>query len=255
LILDVSGGESATLEFKKSTAEKDKACRTICAFANGQGGALVFGVTPSGKVLGQEVTDRTLEELAQEFQGFEPPLHPRIQRIPVRVSDDKKLEALLVRVERSSQLPVSFRGVPYERVLNTTRVMPRCDYQRLLLESIHSRDRWEIQIANGLGLGDLDLNELVVTIEEAIRRGRLVDPGTREPLTLLRGLASWFTMTRSVARCCGPILQRRARYTCIPAISTATCALQRHHTQRVFGQPSIQQQRVRPHATRGTIPA
>ena len=66
--------------------------------------------------------------------------------------------------------------------------MPRCDYQRLLLESIHSRDRWEIQIANGLGLGDLDLNELVVTIEEAIRRGRLVDPGTREPLTLLRGL-------------------------------------------------------------------
>ena len=31
-------GESATLELKKSTAEKDRACRTLCAFANGQGG-------------------------------------------------------------------------------------------------------------------------------------------------------------------------------------------------------------------------
>ena len=38
--------ESATLEFKKYTAEKDRACRTLCAFANGQRGRLVFGVTP-----------------------------------------------------------------------------------------------------------------------------------------------------------------------------------------------------------------
>jgi len=29
-------GESATVEFKKSTAEKDRACRTLCAFANGK---------------------------------------------------------------------------------------------------------------------------------------------------------------------------------------------------------------------------
>jgi ATP-dependent DNA helicase RecG len=83
LMADVSGGESVTLEFKKSTAEKDKACRTLCAFANGQGGELIFGVTPSGKLVGQKVNDRTLEELAQEFQGFEPGLNPHIQRIPV----------------------------------------------------------------------------------------------------------------------------------------------------------------------------
>ncbi|MFZ4481812.1 MAG: helix-turn-helix domain-containing protein, partial [Rhodoferax sp.] len=77
----VKQGESITVEFKKSTAEKDRACRTLCAFANGSGGQLVFGVTPSGKVVGQLVTDRTLEELAQEFQGFEPPLNPSIERV------------------------------------------------------------------------------------------------------------------------------------------------------------------------------
>ena len=41
-----AGGESETLEFKKSTAEKDRGCRTLCAFANGRGGRLLFGVTP-----------------------------------------------------------------------------------------------------------------------------------------------------------------------------------------------------------------
>jgi ATP-dependent DNA helicase RecG len=71
-----AAGESTTLEFKKSTAEKERACRTLCAFANGEGGRLLFGVTPAGKVAGQSVTDRTLEDLAQEFQGFEPPLFP-----------------------------------------------------------------------------------------------------------------------------------------------------------------------------------
>ena len=188
LMADVSGSESVTLEFKKSTAEKDKACRTLCAFANGQGGELIFGVTPSGKLVGQKVNDRTLEELAQEFQGFEPGLNPHIQRIPVSDAGEHELEALLIRVEHSANTPVSFRGVPYERVLNTTRVMTRSDYQRQLLEAMHSSDRWEIQPAKGCNIDDLDLNELVLTIEEAIRRGRLVDPGTRDPLLLLQGL-------------------------------------------------------------------
>jgi hypothetical protein len=45
---------SLTLELKKSTAEKDRACRSLCALANGQGGQVVFGVTPAGKVVGEK---------------------------------------------------------------------------------------------------------------------------------------------------------------------------------------------------------
>jgi ATP-dependent DNA helicase RecG len=52
----IAAGESKTLELKKSTAEKDRACRSLCALANGQGGQVVFGVSPSGKVVGQKVT-------------------------------------------------------------------------------------------------------------------------------------------------------------------------------------------------------
>ena len=184
----VAAGESLTLELKKSTAEKERACRSLCALANGQGGFVVFGVTPAGKLVGQKVTDRTLEELAQEFQGFEPPLFPQLQRIQITEGDSTGLEALLVQVERATHTPVTYRGVPYERVLNTTRVMPRANYQRLLIEAMHTTDRWEIQPATGSSIDNLDSQEIVVTLEESIRRGRSVDPGTRDPLGILRGL-------------------------------------------------------------------
>lgn len=184
----IADGESQTLELKKSTAEKDPACRSLCALANGQGGHVVFGVTPSGKVVGQKVTDRTLEELAQEFQGFEPPLQTHMQRIRVSEIDSQGLEALLVQVTRAADAPISFRGVPYERVLDTTRTMPRANYQRLLAEAMHATERWEMQPAAGCDISNLDTDELVVTIDEAIRRGRMEDPGTRNPMGLLRGL-------------------------------------------------------------------
>jgi ATP-dependent DNA helicase RecG len=178
-------GESATLEFKKSIAEKERACRTLCAFANGQGGRVLFGVTPAGKAVGQTVSDRTLEELAQEFQSFEPPIFPVVER--VSVVSGAELEVLVVSVTHSARV-VSFRGVAYERVLNTTRVMPRDVHQRLLLEELHATRRWENQPAEGWDATRLDRREMVLTLEESIRRGRIEDPGTREPLEILRGL-------------------------------------------------------------------
>ncbi len=169
----IAAGESLTLEFKKSTAEKDRACRSLCALANAQGGRLLFGVTPAGKIAGQQVTDRTLEELAQEFQGFEPPLFPQIDRVPLPTGG----EILALWVSPPALRPVTFRGVPYERLLNTTRVMPRASYQRLMLESLHATDRWETQPAQGWTIDELDTRELIVTLEESIRRGRSDDAG------------------------------------------------------------------------------
>lgn len=179
-----AAGESETMEFKKSTAEKDRACRTLCGFANGKGGRLLFGVTPSGKVVGQTVGARTLEVLAQEFQGFEPPLFPAVDRVAI----DAEREVLVLTVARGARAPVAFRGVAYERVLNTTRTMPRDTYQRLLLEEMHAIERWENRPAEGWDASRLDHREMVLTLEESIRRGRMDDPGTRDPLEVLRGL-------------------------------------------------------------------
>ena len=53
---------------------------------------------------------------------------------------------------------------------------------------MHSEQRWENQPAEGWAVGDLDVAELRNTVAEAVRIGRLSEPGTREPKDLLRRL-------------------------------------------------------------------
>jgi ATP-dependent DNA helicase RecG len=118
--------------------------------------------------VGQAVSDRTLEELAQEFQNFEPPLFPAVERVVL----GSNLEVLVASVARSARV-TSFRGVAYERVLNTTRVMSRETYQRLLLEEKHATVRWENQPAMGVALDDLDKEEILRTRQMAIDQRRL----------------------------------------------------------------------------------
>ncbi len=79
----VASGESETLEFKKITGERREALHTLCAMLHHRGGRVLFGVDPNGRVLGQQVADRTIEELAQEIQLLDPPAFPQIDRVDV----------------------------------------------------------------------------------------------------------------------------------------------------------------------------
>lgn len=61
----VSADESRTLELKKTTGELKDGMHSACAFLNTEGGWLIFGVAPKSlKIIGQEVTDRTQQEVA-----------------------------------------------------------------------------------------------------------------------------------------------------------------------------------------------
>src|SRR6516165_1197369 len=65
----VAEGESEGLEFKKTTGDLKAGMRTLCAMLNGSGGRVIFGVTPGGKIAGQDITDPTLQEVAQEIRS------------------------------------------------------------------------------------------------------------------------------------------------------------------------------------------
>jgi hypothetical protein len=80
----VAEGESERLEFKKTTGEPRSAMTTLCALLNGSGGKVLFGVTDRGKILGQDVTDATLREVAGEIRKIEPPAVFEQTRVPVR---------------------------------------------------------------------------------------------------------------------------------------------------------------------------
>jgi len=179
----VRGGESETLELKRTTGERREAARTICAMLNHRGGRVIFGVEPDGRMIGQMVSERTVEEVAQELGEIEPPVFPSIERVDF--AEGRQL--LVVTAPAGSGQPYVHRGQAYRRVGNTSRQLSREEYNRILLERLHGDQRWENQPATGWTLADLDGVEITRTLEESIRRGRADDPGTRDPAEMLRG--------------------------------------------------------------------
>lgn len=177
-------GESETQEFKLTTGQRSEAAKTICAMLNHRGGRVIFGVDAKGRIIGQAVTDKTVDDISQELRQLDPPALPAIERIPTASGN----EALIVTVEKGARRPYTFRGKAYRRVGASNQELDRDEYNRLLLEQLHGVSRWENQAAEGWTVKDLDETEIVRTLEEAVRRGRAEDPGTRDPQDILRGL-------------------------------------------------------------------
>jgi ATP-dependent DNA helicase RecG len=168
----VARGESDTLEFKKSTGERDAAMRTLCGMLNGSGGRVLIGVTEAGKIRGQTISDATLKELAQAYVQFEPPAAFRQTRIPLA----NGLEVYLIEVDLSPSAPHTFHGRAYRRINSTTSTMPQSDYQRRLLERDHPTMRWENRIAPGSPT--LDMAEVGRMLRDAVAANRLDSPIT-----------------------------------------------------------------------------
>jgi ATP-dependent DNA helicase RecG len=179
-----ASGESETLELKRTTGERREAARTVCAMLNHRGGRVLFGVEADGRAFGQQVSDHTIEEVAQELRMIDPPVFPVIDRVPL----GNGREVLAVSFSTGQNRPYSYRGQAYRRVGNTSQALSRDEYNRMLFERVHGEQRWENEIAVDWSVADLDIAEIIRTMEEAIRRGRVEDPGTREPEEMLRGL-------------------------------------------------------------------
>ncbi|HEX4953784.1 MAG TPA: ATP-binding protein [Thermoanaerobaculia bacterium] len=171
LQLLVQEGESEELELKRSTGQLDAAARTLCAFLNTRGGRVLIGVSPEGRILGQLVSDGTVQDLGNLLQGFEPAAPILISRVALPESCHEVV--VLEAAFRPDQLPFAFHGKPFVRRGTTTAPMPQEQYQRLLLHRQHSRLRWENQPADLVRLEDLDQDEILRTLRRGIEVGRV----------------------------------------------------------------------------------
>ena len=144
----VRRGEGKTLEFKRSTGELKEGMQTVCAFLNGSGGMVIFGVRPDGAIQGQDVADQTLRDIAQSTDRFEPAVHLSIHRVGVK--DHREVLSVVVEDDQRTG-PFTFEGRPYERVSSTTRRMPQGRYEKLLLDRAHGKRRWENEPADEIG--------------------------------------------------------------------------------------------------------
>lgn len=169
----VKEGEGPALEFKRSTGELKEGMQTLCAFLNGSGGIVLFGVRPEGTIEGQAVSDQTLRDIAQAADRFEPPAHLSIHRVKVKIGR----EVVIAAVEGGVDMrPFTCEGRAYERVGSTTRRMQQAKYEKALFDRAHGKRRWENEPAEGVELKDIDRDEVFRIVAAARSTGRLVGP-------------------------------------------------------------------------------
>ncbi len=178
----IAGGESDGLEFQETTGQRGEACRTLCAFLNGNGGVVVFGVSRKGKLTGQLVSDETKRDLARSFCDFEPGIEIPTEYVPV----DESHQAIVCRVAGGTQKPYAYAGRPYRRVQSTTVRMPQEQYALLIAARGGFQSKWELQWDENASLADVDLDEVTRTAKIAVAEGRLSqDVDVNDPKDLL----------------------------------------------------------------------
>jgi len=80
--------ESETLELKTSLSEREEILETISAFSNKNGGKILIGINPNGKVKGITIGNNTIENLAGEIkQNTDPKVFPDITVIKIDSKD------------------------------------------------------------------------------------------------------------------------------------------------------------------------
>ena len=85
--------------------------------------------------------------------------------------------------------PYTYDGRAYLRHGPTTIVMPRHEYERRLVERLHATRRWENEpVPEGVSSKDLDRQEILLTLDNAIGLGRLEPTDRRDLQSVLRGL-------------------------------------------------------------------
>lgn len=180
-------GESEVLELKRSAKRRVDAAKAACAMLNQKGGHVLFGVTPAGRVVGQTMSGRTIEGVSSALREIKPPAYPSISRVPLVSGRD----AVVVEVKPGSDAPYSYKGVPYRRIGNTTVPMSLEEHRRTILEQAFSAIGWENRPATDWSLGDLDVQEIHGTVDDANRLKRLPRPETGDPIDRLRMLRVW----------------------------------------------------------------
>ena len=179
----IQADEHRQLELKKTTGELKDGMHSACAFLNTEGGWLLFGVAPKSlKILGQQVTDNTQQEIAQALSYMEPQVDVRVEYIDVPDRPNNKVIAMHFEGWAWGMVPYTYHGCPYYKVESTTKEMPRDMYEDRLRRSKPDMFAWERQPSEFTDIGSLDEKLIRGVVRLGVERGRLSDLALTEPI-------------------------------------------------------------------------
>ena len=185
----ISKDETKNIELKKSTGELREGMHTACAFLNSDGGILVFGVTPSLKILGQIVSESTRRDIAQALAGIEPAVTPVIEYVDI--PDKPNHQAIVLRFNPwvYGNDPYTFHGRPYYRLESVTKAMPRDMFDARIRINMPHKYSWEMRVAEGYSIKDLDVSSIRGVVRLGVDEKRIPVGSLNESIKVI--LKKW----------------------------------------------------------------
>ncbi|RLD13456.1 MAG: transcriptional regulator [Caldiserica bacterium] len=152
--------EKDNLDYKENFG--DSVLKTLCAFANTNGGEVIVGVSKNGKPKGVKIANQELEQITEKIIG-KLGIHPEI-----KIEKYKGKDILKIKVKKSN-VPISFNGRYYERVGNTTREMKPEKLKEFFLKGVN----WDSMINEKAKFKDIDKEAVKNFLKMAKNKGRL----------------------------------------------------------------------------------
>ena len=166
-----SGNEGVDVEFKETTGQLNRGMETLCGMINGHGGIVVFGVSNKGKIIGQEIGDKTTREIGEALNKFDPAID--IQPQYIKLEHTEKNIIIFQADGMEPDKPFLWDGKPYMRHDSVTSVMPREKFVRLHEFQHGLIYKWENEVNDRIKIEDLDDKRILNVVHSAVRRGRL----------------------------------------------------------------------------------
>lgn len=128
--------EGVDVEFKETTGQLNRGMETLCGMMNGKGGIVVFGVYNKGKIVGQDVSDKTTRDIGEVLRKFDPATG--IQPKYIHVANSDKMLIVFSCDDKEQGKPFLWDGKPYQRhdsVTSVCLVRNSRDYWRMRMDS------------------------------------------------------------------------------------------------------------------------
>ncbi|MCD8183701.1 MAG: putative DNA binding domain-containing protein [Bacteroides sp.] len=176
--------ENEQVEFKETTGQLERGMETLCAFLNGAGGTVLFGVTDKGKIIGQDLSDKTKRDIVEAVRRIEP-----LTAIEISYTAIPDTGRYVITFHANPQLsarPFAYKGRAYHRIESVTSVMPQEKYNLLLLQR-GGKYGWEAIINENLKIEDLNANTIRGAVRMGVESGRLPETTMIEDISLILG--------------------------------------------------------------------
>ena len=174
LIEEILNGENEKIEFKEN-AKTNTYIRTVVAFANGNGGKIVFGVKDNGEIVGVENEFEVMDGIINAISDSCYPMI--VPDISLHTLENKT--AVLVEIEGGKKKPyyLKSKGMQkgtYIRSGATTRIIEE-DYvlKELVLEG--ENKYFDQQVCHGESISDEEIEKFCEWLEKLARKNSETD--------------------------------------------------------------------------------